>query len=127
MRTEALVHRVAAADLPTDYGDFRVIAFESGLDKETHIALVKGQIGDGKDVMVRVHSRCLTGDVFHSLRCDCGPQRDAAMARIEHEGRGVFLLKLPLRPLDSRQGKVWICDRAAQSREMFRARKDAAF
>jgi 3,4-dihydroxy 2-butanone 4-phosphate synthase/GTP cyclohydrolase II len=91
MRTEALVHRVAGADLPTDYGDFRVIAFESGLDKETHIALVKGQIGDGKDVMVRVHSRCLTGDVFHSLRCDCGPQRDAAMARIEHEGRGVFL------------------------------------
>jgi 3,4-dihydroxy 2-butanone 4-phosphate synthase / GTP cyclohydrolase II len=91
MRTEALVHRVAAADLPTDYGDFRVIAFESGLDKETHVALVKGEIGDGKDVMVRVHSRCLTGDVFHSLRCDCGPQRDAAMARIEHEGRGVFL------------------------------------
>jgi len=91
MRTEALVHRVAAADLPTDYGDFRVIAFESGLDKETHVALVKGEIGDGKDVMVRVHSRCLTGDVFHSLRCDCGPQRDAAMARIEHERRGVFL------------------------------------
>jgi 3,4-dihydroxy 2-butanone 4-phosphate synthase / GTP cyclohydrolase II len=91
MRTEALVHRVAAADLPTDYGDFRVIAFESGLDKETHVALVKGEIGDGKDVMVRVHSRCRTGDVFHSLRCDCGPQRDAAMARIEHEGRGVFL------------------------------------
>jgi len=91
MRTEALVHRVAAAQLPTDYGDFRVIAFESGLDKETHVALVKGEIGDGKDVMVRVHSRCLTGDVFHSMRCDCGPQRDAAMARIEHEGRGVFL------------------------------------
>ena len=91
MRTEALVHRVAAAQLPTDYGDFRVIAFESGLDKETHVALVKGEIGDGQDVMVRVHSRCLTGDVFHSMRCDCGPQRDAAMARIEHEGRGVFL------------------------------------
>ena len=91
MRTEALVHRVAAAHLPTDYGDFRVIAFESGLDKETHVALVKGEIGDGKDVIVRVHSRCLTGDVFHSMRCDCGPQRDAAMARIEREGRGVFL------------------------------------
>jgi 3,4-dihydroxy 2-butanone 4-phosphate synthase/GTP cyclohydrolase II len=91
MKTEALVRRVADARLPTDFGEFRVIAFESGLDKETHVALVKGDIGDGKDVVVRVHSRCLTGDVFHSLRCDCGPQRDAAMARIEHEGRGVFL------------------------------------
>ena len=91
MRTEALVRRVAAADLPTDYGDFRVIAFESGLDKETHVALVKGEIGDGENVVVRVHSRCLTGDVFHSMRCDCGAQRDAAMARIEREGRGVFL------------------------------------
>jgi 3,4-dihydroxy 2-butanone 4-phosphate synthase/GTP cyclohydrolase II len=91
MRTEALVRRVAAAALPTDYGDFRVIAFESGLDKETHVALVKGDIGGGENVMVRVHSRCLTGDVFHSMRCDCGPQRDAAMASIEREGRGVFL------------------------------------
>jgi 3,4-dihydroxy 2-butanone 4-phosphate synthase/GTP cyclohydrolase II len=91
MKTEALVRRVASAQLPTDYGDFRVTAFESVLDKETHVALVKGDIGDGEDVVVRVHSRCLTGDVFHSLRCDCGPQRDAAMARIEREGRGVFL------------------------------------
>jgi 3,4-dihydroxy 2-butanone 4-phosphate synthase/GTP cyclohydrolase II len=91
MRTEALVRRVASADLPTDYGDFRVIAFESGLDKETHVALVKGEIGNGEDVMVRVHSRCLTGDVFHSMRCDCGSQRDVAMARIEQQGRGVFL------------------------------------
>ena len=91
MKTEALVRRVASAQLPTDYGDFRVIAFESSLDKETHVALVKGDIGDGENVVVRVHSRCLTGDVFHSLRCDCGPQRDAAMARIERERRGVFL------------------------------------
>jgi 3,4-dihydroxy 2-butanone 4-phosphate synthase/GTP cyclohydrolase II len=91
MRTEALVRRVAAAALPTEFGDFRVIAFESGLDKETHVALVKGDIGDGDNVLVRVHSRCLTGDVFHSRRCDCGSQRDAAMARIESEGRGVFL------------------------------------
>lgn len=91
MKTEALVRRVADARLPTDFGDFRVIAFESGLDKETHVALVKGDIGDGENVVVRVHSRCLTGDVFHSLRCDCGPQRDAAMARIEREKRGVFL------------------------------------
>ncbi len=91
MRTEALVRRVASAALPTDHGDFRVTAFESGLDKETHVALVKGEIGDGEDVLVRVHSRCLTGDVFHSARCDCGAQLDAAMTRIEAEGRGVLL------------------------------------
>jgi 3,4-dihydroxy 2-butanone 4-phosphate synthase / GTP cyclohydrolase II len=91
MQTEALVHRVAAAALPTAYGDFRVIAFESGLDRETHVALVKGEIGTGENVLVRVHSRCLTGDVFHSSRCDCGPQLDAAMAKIEQEGRGVML------------------------------------
>jgi 3,4-dihydroxy 2-butanone 4-phosphate synthase/GTP cyclohydrolase II len=91
MRTEALVRRVASAALPTDHGDFRVLAFESGLDKETHVALVKGEIGDGQNVLVRVHSRCLTGDVFHSARCDCGAQLDAAMTRIEEEGRGVLL------------------------------------
>jgi 3,4-dihydroxy 2-butanone 4-phosphate synthase/GTP cyclohydrolase II len=91
MKNEALVRRVAAAALPTDHGDFRVIAFESLLDKETHVALVKGEIGDGENVLVRVHSRCLTGDVFHSARCDCGPQLDAAMTRIEQAGRGVLL------------------------------------
>jgi len=91
MRTEALVRRVASAALPTDHGDFRVTAFESGLDKETHVALVKGEIGDGDNVLVRVHSRCLTGDVFHSARCDCGAQLDAAMTRIEQEGRGILL------------------------------------
>src|SRR3954451_22190477 len=91
MNTETLVRRVASAKLPTDNGDFRVIAFESGIDRETHIALVKGEIGDGKDVLVRVHSRCLTGDVFHSERCDCGPQFDAAMEKISQEGRGVLL------------------------------------
>jgi 3,4-dihydroxy 2-butanone 4-phosphate synthase / GTP cyclohydrolase II len=91
MRTEALVRRVATAALPTDHGEFRVTAFESGLDKETHVALVKGDIGDGENVLVRVHSRCLTGDVFHSSRCDCGAQLDAAMTRIEHEGRGILL------------------------------------
>jgi 3,4-dihydroxy 2-butanone 4-phosphate synthase/GTP cyclohydrolase II len=91
MRTEALVRRVAAAALPTGHGDFRVLAFESGLDKETHVALVKGEIGDGENVLVRVHSRCLTGDVFHSARCDCGAQLDAAMTRIQQEGRGVLL------------------------------------
>jgi 3,4-dihydroxy 2-butanone 4-phosphate synthase / GTP cyclohydrolase II len=91
MRTEALVRRVAAASLPTDAGDFRVIAYETILDRETHVALVKGELGNGENVLVRVHSRCLTGDVFHSARCDCGPQLEAAMARISREGRGVLL------------------------------------
>ncbi len=91
LRTEALVHRIAAADLPTVNGDFHVLAFESSIDHETHVALVKGEIGDGENVLVRVHSRCLTGDVFHSARCDCGPQLDAALARIAEEGRGVLL------------------------------------
>ena len=91
MRTEGLVRRIASAQLPTDHGEFRAVAYESVLDGETHVALVKGDIGDGRSVLVRVHSRCLTGDVFHSLRCDCGPQLDAAMRRIESEGRGVIL------------------------------------
>jgi 3,4-dihydroxy 2-butanone 4-phosphate synthase/GTP cyclohydrolase II len=91
MRTEALVRRVASAALPTDQGEFRVIAFESLIDRETHVAMVKGDIGEGDNVLVRVHSRCLTGDVFHSARCDCGPQLDAAMRRIAEEGRGVLL------------------------------------
>ena len=91
MRNEALVRRVAAASLPTSQGDFRVIAYESVIDHETHVALVKGDLGDGENVLVRVHSRCLTGDVFHSARCDCGPQLDTAMERIADEGRGVLL------------------------------------
>jgi 3,4-dihydroxy 2-butanone 4-phosphate synthase/GTP cyclohydrolase II len=91
MRTEALVRRVAAASLPTDHGEFTVIAFESLIDRETHVALVKGDLGDGEHVLVRVHSRCLTGDVFHSARCDCGAQLDAALQRIAAEGRGVLL------------------------------------
>jgi 3,4-dihydroxy 2-butanone 4-phosphate synthase / GTP cyclohydrolase II len=89
--TEALVKRVAAASLPTDHGEFRVMAYESILDGETHVALVRGDLGDGENVLVRVHSRCLTGDVFHSARCDCGPQLAAAMTRIAGEGRGVLL------------------------------------
>ena len=91
MRTEQLVTRVAEAAMPTVQGAFRIHAFESPLDKETHVALVCGDIGHGRDVLVRVHSKCLTGDVFHSTRCDCGPQFDAAMARIAAEGRGVLL------------------------------------
>jgi 3,4-dihydroxy 2-butanone 4-phosphate synthase/GTP cyclohydrolase II len=91
MRTESLVRRVASARLPTEYGDFHVHAFENHIDKQTHIALVCGEIGDGSDVLVRVHSQCLTGDVLHSVRCDCGAQLDAAMRRIAAEGRGVLL------------------------------------
>src|SRR5918998_245361 len=91
MRTEALVRRIAAAALPTEQGEFRVIAYESLIDRETHVALVKGEIGDGENVLVRVHSRCLTGDVFHSARCDCGQQLEAAMTRIGQEERGVLL------------------------------------
>ena len=91
MQTEALVRRVARASLPTEHGDFQVAAYESVIDRETHVALVKGEIGDGEHVLVRVHSRCLTGDVFHSARCDCGSQLEAAMSRIADEGRGVLL------------------------------------
>jgi len=91
MRNERLVRRAAVADLPTEHGGFRIFAFESQLDGQTHVALVRGEIGDGKDVLVRVHSKCLTGDVFHSARCDCGAQLDAAMAAVAAEGRGVLL------------------------------------
>ena len=91
MQTERLVRRVAAAALPTDHGPFRVFAYESLIDGETHIALVRGEIGDGHGVMVRVHSRCLTGDVFHSARCDCGQQLHTAMQRIAAEQRGILL------------------------------------
>ncbi len=91
MRNERLVRRVAAASLPTEFGDFQVVAYESPLDGLTHVALVRGELGDGLDVMVRVHSKCLTGDVFHSARCDCGPQLHTAMRRIAEEGRGVLL------------------------------------
>ena len=91
MRTESMVKSVAVANLPTSYGEFKIHGFESLIDKETHVALVKGDIGDGESVLVRVHSKCMTGDVFHSERCDCGAQRDAAMRRIADEGRGVLL------------------------------------
>ena len=91
MRTESTVHLAAVANLPTSYGPFKIYGFESVIDGETHVALVAGEIGDGEGVMVRVHSKCLTGDVFHSERCDCGGQRDAAMQRIGAEGRGVLV------------------------------------
>ena len=91
MRTERLVRRAAAANLPTEYGDFELVAFESIINDETHLALVLGDLGGGEDVLVRVHSRCLTGEVFRSARCDCGAQLVAAMQRIAAEGRGVLL------------------------------------
>jgi len=91
MRTERLVKRVAHAQLPTEQGDFEIYAYENAVDAMTHVALVRGEIGDGQDVLVRVHSKCLTGDVFHSARCDCGAQLETAMARIAEEGRGVLL------------------------------------
>ena len=89
--TESLVKRAASAKLPTEYGKFHIHAFESVVDKQTHVAMVCGEIGHGRDVLVRVHSQCLTGDVLHSIRCDCGAQLDAAMQRIATEGRGVLL------------------------------------
>ena len=91
MRHDRLVRRVAAAALPTDHGEFRVVAYESVIDGQTHVALVRGSVGDGQGVLVRVHSRCLTGDVFSSSRCDCGRQLSLAMERIAAEERGVLL------------------------------------
>jgi 3,4-dihydroxy 2-butanone 4-phosphate synthase / GTP cyclohydrolase II len=90
-RREKLVRRVADAKIPTEHGPFRVLAYESTVDRLTHIALVKGDVGDGEGTLVRVHSECLTGDVFGSLRCDCGMQLDAALRAVADEGRGVIL------------------------------------
>ena len=88
---EQLVERVSEAKLPTAYGDFRAIGFESKVDGTFHLALVKGDVDGKKDVLVRVHSECLTGDVFGSRRCDCGSQVAEALLRIEAEGQGVFV------------------------------------
>ena len=88
---EKLVEQKAAVKMPTKYGDFMAYGFVNLLNGEHHVALVKGDIGDGKDVLCRVHSECLTGDTFGSLRCDCGQQFAAAMAQIEKEGRGILL------------------------------------
>jgi len=91
MRTESLVKCVASTNLPTEFGEFRLHAFENQIDKQTHVALVCGDVGDGRDILVRVHSQCLTGDVLRSKRCDCGAQLDKALHRIATEGRGVLL------------------------------------
>ena len=90
-RRERLVDRVAEARLPTDVGEFRAIGYRNVLDGVDHLALIMGDVGDGNDILVRVHSECLTGDVMGSLRCDCGPQLQAAMAAVGREGRGVVL------------------------------------
>lgn len=88
---EQLVDRVTVTDLPTKYGSFRAYGYVNRLNGEHHVALVKGEVGKGTDVLCRVHSECLTGDTFGSLRCDCGQQFAAAMTQIEEEGRGVLL------------------------------------
>ncbi len=90
-RTESQVRRLAQAKIPTRHGEFTAHGYESVLDGTDHVALVKGDLGDGQDVLVRVHSECLTGDVFGSRRCDCGPQLDAALSAVAQEGRGVVL------------------------------------
>ncbi|MFI6149550.1 bifunctional 3,4-dihydroxy-2-butanone-4-phosphate synthase/GTP cyclohydrolase II [Streptomyces sp. NPDC051109] len=88
---EPTVRREATVTLPTAHGDFTAYGYRSTADGVEHVALVHGEIGDGQDVVVRVHSECLTGDIFHSLRCDCGPQLHASMARIKDAGRGVVV------------------------------------
>ena len=90
-RHDKLIERVVSAHMPTDFGDFEVVGFRSLVDGKHHVALVKGVVDGQEDVLVRVHSECLTGDVFHSLRCDCGQQLGDALRRIEHEGQGVLL------------------------------------
>jgi 3,4-dihydroxy 2-butanone 4-phosphate synthase/GTP cyclohydrolase II len=90
-RTEMLVERVVATALPTAFGEFTAVGYRSLVDDKHHVAMVKGEVEGAEDVLVRVHSECLTGDVFHSMRCDCGEQLASALAMIEQEGQGVLL------------------------------------
>jgi 3,4-dihydroxy 2-butanone 4-phosphate synthase/GTP cyclohydrolase II len=90
-RHDKLIERVVATSLPTTFGDFEAVGYRSLVDDKHHVALVKGDVDGHGDVLVRVHSECLTGDVFHSLRCDCGEQLESALSMIEREGRGVLL------------------------------------
>jgi len=90
-RHDKLVERVVTTRLPTAFGDFDVVGYRSLVDDKHHVAMVKGDVDGSADVLVRVHSECLTGDVFHSLRCDCGEQLESALAMIEREGSGVLL------------------------------------
>ncbi len=91
MKNESFVHRASDVNLPMDCGDFRAMAYRNDMDENLHIAFVKGEIEPGDKVLVRVHSECLTGDVFGSRRCDCGEQLHRAMGMIEKEGKGVLL------------------------------------
>jgi 3,4-dihydroxy 2-butanone 4-phosphate synthase / GTP cyclohydrolase II len=91
LKNESFIQRRAVAKLPTYFGEFTVIAYDNDIDDNQHIALVRGDINSEEPILVRVHSECVTGDVFHSLRCDCGDQLEAAMARVEEEGKGVIL------------------------------------
>lgn len=91
LQNERLVHRVAEARLPTEVGDWRIVGYKNDVDQHEHVALVYGEVANAKDVLVRMHSKCLTGDVFHSLRCDCGWQLHTAMEMIANEGRGVIV------------------------------------
>ncbi|AJY77216.1 bifunctional 3,4-dihydroxy-2-butanone-4-phosphate synthase/GTP cyclohydrolase II [Paenibacillus beijingensis] len=88
---EQLVERAVEVNMPTDFGVFRAVAYTNEIDGKEHVALVKGDVDSGEPVLVRVHSECMTGDVFHSHRCDCGPQLAAALRQIDQEGRGVLL------------------------------------
>src|SRR6059058_1539195 len=90
-RNDRLIERVVATTLPTTFGDFEVVGYRSLMDDKHHVALVKGDVTGAEDVLVRMHSECLTGDVFHSLRCDCGEQLESALSVIEREGRGVLV------------------------------------
>jgi 3,4-dihydroxy 2-butanone 4-phosphate synthase/GTP cyclohydrolase II len=89
--TQKQIERVAQTSIPTDIATFRAIGYRSLIEPTEHLALVLGDVGDGEDILVRVHSECLTGDVFGSLRCDCGPQLEAAMRAVAAEGRGIIL------------------------------------
>jgi 3,4-dihydroxy 2-butanone 4-phosphate synthase/GTP cyclohydrolase II len=91
LHREKQIERVVETRLPTEHGEFTAVGYRAATDGAEHIALVHGEIGDGADVLVRVHSECLTGDVFGSVRCDCGPQLDAALQRVASAGRGVVL------------------------------------
>ncbi|MEX2178657.1 MAG: bifunctional 3,4-dihydroxy-2-butanone-4-phosphate synthase/GTP cyclohydrolase II [Gemmatimonadaceae bacterium] len=91
LKNERLVHRIAEARLPTEHGAWQIVGYRNDVDAHEHVALVFGDVGDGADMLIRMHSKCLTGDVFHSLRCDCGWQLETAMRMIQAEGRGVIV------------------------------------
>jgi 3,4-dihydroxy 2-butanone 4-phosphate synthase / GTP cyclohydrolase II len=91
LKNERLVHRIAEARLPTEHGNWKIVGYRNDVDDHEHVALVLGEIGDGENTLIRMHSKCLTGDVFHSLRCDCGWQLETAMQMIQAEGRGVIV------------------------------------